>query len=203
MTNTCKNCEEIVIPNPDDGSCPKCGAKAGYTVLKTWNITQRIGDQRETIKSTIDKKFQEYDEYIKQGKNAEFYKILKESLKEQIPEFLKKSEKEAKKRLETEKEKHQVSFTIDGIVGIEEQRKIKELEEYIEELKKNNDELSGKLSANQLISNEMIKNIENISTKTRIIYDRLTPTKTVITAVGIGIIASFIASLVFSKLFPT
>ena len=203
MPNTCKNCEKIVTPDPKDGHCPECGAKAGYSVSRTWTLRHRIEDERDEIKRIIDKKFKEYDEYIKQGKNQEFFKNLKKSLEKQIPEFLVQAEKNYKERLEKEekqREQHTQAFTMDVVISSEKQEKIHELENYIQKIETEKNHLHTKLETENLINEEFKKTIEKTALNVKIIKDRLSPKTTIVLSLILGIVASITASLVVSNL---
>jgi len=204
MTTVCKNCDKIVIPHKDDGHCPNCGSKVGYTVRKTTILKHRIEDERDEIKRAIDKKFHEFDYFIQKGKNVEFYSTIKKSLERQVPKFLKQVENDVKERLELEekeREQHKISFTIDAVIRTEEQRKIKEQEDYIVKIKNENDQLRAKVNADKLISSETTKILENISTKTDTIHDRLSHKSTILLSLIIGVAASFVGSLIYSQIF--
>ena len=53
MANICKNCSKEVIPDPDDGKCPECGSKKGYTVSQTFTIKWKIEDEKAEIQKAI------------------------------------------------------------------------------------------------------------------------------------------------------
>ncbi len=193
----CKKCKEEV-PDDTDGACPLCGALDGYTVSTFVTLKWKIKDERDEIKRTIDKKFKEYDEFIKQGKNVEFYKKLKESLQAQTPEFLEQAEKNAKERLEIErkeKEKHQASFTVGATIGTREQA-----DAYIEKLENKTNKLQADLNAQNFINEETNKTIQEMSANVKHIKDRLSPKATIIISLIVGISASLIASGLFDML---
>lgn len=193
MTNTCKNCGKVVIPDPDDGHCPECGALDGYTVSSHVTFKWKIEDERDEIKRTIDRTFKKYDEFIKQGKNVEFYKKLKASLEKQTPEFLEQAEKYAKERLELEeKSKKEISFTTDVIVGTHEQAN-----EHIAKLELENNRLKSQLEARILLDEK----IERITTDVNDILSNTSHSKrNLIVGVVIGICGSLIASFVYNFL---
>ncbi len=60
MTNTCKKCNEVVMPDPNDGHCPKCGSSNGYTVSSTLKISYKIEDYTDEL---MNKQMIEWDEF--------------------------------------------------------------------------------------------------------------------------------------------
>lgn len=204
MTNICKNCSKEVTPDPNDGKCPECGSKKGYTVSQTFTIKWKIEDEKAEIQKAIDEKFKEYNKFISQGNKVEFYKNLKELLLKEIPSFLEQAEKNAKERMEkeeAERKQHQVSFTADVIVGTEEQRKIKEQEDFIQKLEKEKNELQAKLFVQQKIDEGFRKTIETMADKTEKIHGLLSPKTTITLALIIGITASFLGSFIYAQIF--
>lgn len=70
MTNVCKKCGETVTPDPDDGHCPKCGSKAGYTVSRTFTFKHKIEDGVEKYNKQV-KRLKEFQEIYKGTKVEE------------------------------------------------------------------------------------------------------------------------------------
>jgi len=81
MTNTCKKCGEIVIPDPNDGHCPNCGAKDGYTVSSTLTFQHKIENGIEKYNKQI-KRLKEIQEIYKGTK-------VEENLEPEIEKFKK------------------------------------------------------------------------------------------------------------------
>lgn len=190
----CKKCQKEV-PENTSGACPLCGGLDGYTVSTFVTFKWNIEDERHEIKRSIDEKFKEYDKFISQGKNTEFYKKLKESLRQQTPEFLEQVEKNAKERMEAEqneKEKHNLSFTVGATIGTREQ-----VDAYIEQLEKDKNKLQADLSAQNFINEKTDNIIQEMSTNVKHIKDRLSPKATILISLAVGISASFIASGLF------
>lgn len=165
----CKACKEEV-PDDTSGACPKCKAVDGYTVSRTWTFKWNIEDERHEIKRTIDKKFEEYDEFIKQGKNVELYKKLKESLEKQVPDFLEQAEKNALDRIEKNKKTHQISLSMDAIIGTHEQANeyIAKLEEKLDEIEEKNNQLEAQLEAHKLLNQNIDEIFENTKPKSKL-----------------------------------
>jgi len=190
----CKACKEEV-PDNTSGACPKCKAMEGYTVSRTWDIRWNIEDERHEIKRTIDRKFQEYDEFIKQGKNVELYKKLKESLKKQVPNFLQQAEKHALERIERNKKAHQVSFSTDVIVGTHQQAN-----EYIEKLSHDKARLESELENQKLLAKEIDQNLVE---RLKIIQENTKPKSKlrhfieIVIAFFIGAIASYVGTFFY------
>ena len=53
MPNVCKKCNEAVTPDPVDGHCPNCRAKAGYTVSNTLTVKYNIESFQKTTKDAM------------------------------------------------------------------------------------------------------------------------------------------------------
>lgn len=97
-----------------------------------------------------------------------------------------------------------MSFSIGAVIGTEEQRKIKEqedyikkLEEYITKLETEKNQLQSKLETQKFIDKKLKETIEDTAKSVNTIKDRLSPKSTVTLSLIIGIGGSLIASVLF------
>jgi len=192
--------------------CPECGEEKGFAIAVTLNESVNIDDYKKAEKKAIvnahnsavdfyDRTLASLNEDKKLKKT--FQRILS-NLHSKMSEYEKYAEQRAEERYAEAKEKGEtkkIQFSVDTIVGTEEQRKIKELEDLLESEKKKNIELQAEKDAQRIFSdelNELKKIIEDQGETIRDIRSRMSPKQTVGLAFVLGLTASFIGSALFS-----
>ena len=144
MTNVCKNCGKTVTPDPDDGHCPKCGSRVGYTVSRTFTFSHKIEDGvskynkqierlkkiQELYKGTkveekLDLEIRKFETIIRDLQNLLPKKPGKEVVISDEAKFTEEVIVEKKPETKTK------SFTIDAVL-IEADSKIKEGDELVD-----------------------------------------------------------------------
>lgn len=148
-----KKCHACSAEVPEDvkGACPKCGESKGYAITKVIQESLSVNDfinaekkaANEITLSLSDRFKQQFQEL---SKKQQYYILddIDEFLEAKQEDYLKQAEKKGKEKYEEARKKGEtkkLSFTTDVIIGTEEQRKIKELEDALEEQKKKNIEL--------------------------------------------------------------
>lgn len=188
----CKNCNHQVEPT-HTGACPNCGKEAGYDITVTVNEVVKVDDivqsYRNSMEDAINDAVQKYDNLAKKYKNNVIVlnriTNLKNGLISQQPELMKTAENDAR-----EEAKKPKTFTVDAIIGTEEQRK-----EHIEKSVKSEIKAESEKTVKDLIE-EVILGQELANTNIQKIYDRLSPKQTIFVSLGVGVLGSIIASFI-------
>jgi len=139
------------------------------------------------MKDAVEDAFKKYDGLEKKFKDSKTalnkINIIKKSLKSQEEELMKKAEKDAR-------EKATKTFTMDAIIGTEEQRK-----EYREKNVKSEIKTEGEKTVKELIADVSIAQ-DLANTNIQRIHDRLSPRQTILFGLGIGVLGSIIGGFI-------
>jgi len=186
----CRNCHFEVEPQ-HTGPCPQCGKQAGYNITVSINEVVNVTDVVKTYKKSmhdalrdVSKKYSEltkkYEKDEKILKRIEKFQKNLEDLKE---ELIDKAEENARKDATK-------TFTMDAVIGSEEQRK-----QYFENNIKSKIKADGEKTTRELIE-DMLLNQNITSEKIEKIHDRLSPKQTILFGLVIGIFGSIIGGLI-------
>ena len=150
VVKKCRNCD-FQAEHSQTGPCPRCGKQAGYNIIAVINEVVEVSDvvktYKNSMKNAIEQALTKYSNLEKQFKDNQKalngLNNLKNSLKSQEPALMKIAEKDAH-------EQATKTFTMDAIIGTEEQRK-----EYIEKNVKSEIETESEKTVKELMA-EMI-----------------------------------------------
>ena len=157
--------EDVKIP------CPKCGESKGFVIIREVQESVSVKDfvnaekkAASEIKVKFSNLFKKQFEKTSKKKQREYLETIKKIIDIKQEEYLKKAEEKGKEKYKEARNKGETkksTFTFGGIIGTEDQRKIKELEDALDVQKKKNIELQAKCETENDIYKEALDELLN------------------------------------------